>query len=174
MAVVYFNVPGSWNGGGPSVFIAKTAQAFIKLGHKVIYDNPAKADVCIAIIETGKIFRQIDRKKTRVILQSTYLKLGNKTQTIITGINGEPATLKLYPNPSPGVSYLSSSAANGGTWQLIDQRGVIVLRGELRKGSERNPSEINVSGISNGLYIMKVVQDGGQVAYEKLIVNNQN
>jgi hypothetical protein len=99
--------------------------------------------------------------------------LSNRTQTIITGINGEPATLKLYPNPSAGVSYLSSSAANSGTWQLIDQRGVAVLNGELHKGSEWNPSEVNVSTIANGLYILKVVQDGGQVAYEKLIVNNQ-
>jgi hypothetical protein len=130
-------------------------------------------DVSVSRPDSLAVIAYVFDKKTRIILQSTYLKLGNKTQTIITGINGEPATLKLYPNPSPGVSYLSSSAANGGTWQLIDQRGVIVLRGELRKGSEWNPSEINVSGISNGLYIMKVVQDGGQVAYEKLIINNQ-
>ena len=80
MAVIYFNVPGSFGGGGPSVFVAKTAQAFAKLGHKVIYDNPGRADVCIGIIETGKILRKIDRSKTKVVLRldGIYNKEYNK------------------------------------------------------------------------------------------------
>lgn len=84
MKTIYFNQRGSISAGGPTVFVYKTAKELIKRGYKVIYDNPQNADVAIAIIETGKLFRQIDRKKTKVILRvdgiynSEYNKLFNR------------------------------------------------------------------------------------------------
>lgn len=69
MKVIYFNVPGSWGGGGPSVWVAKTAQELTKRGYSVIYDKSARADACICVIETGKVLKQINRQKTKVILR---------------------------------------------------------------------------------------------------------
>ena len=69
MSIIYFNVPGSPGGGGPSVFVYKTAQALNKHGHQVIYDKPNRADVALCIIETGKTLRKIDRQKTRTLLR---------------------------------------------------------------------------------------------------------
>ena len=69
MKTIYFNVPGSTSGGGPSIFVYKTAQALSKLGHSIIYDKPQRADAAICIIETGKTLRKVDRKKTKVILR---------------------------------------------------------------------------------------------------------
>jgi len=59
MAIVYFNVPGSTGGGGPSVFVHKTATELIKRGHRVIYKNPQLADFAIGIINADKILRQV-------------------------------------------------------------------------------------------------------------------
>lgn len=80
MTTFYFNHRGSWGGGGPSIFVAKTDQALTKLGHQVIYDNPQKSDAAICIVETGKVLRQIDRKKTKVILRcdGIYNSIYNK------------------------------------------------------------------------------------------------
>lgn len=69
MAVIYFNVPGSPGGGGPSVFVWKTSQALAKKGHRVRYEKPHKADIALCIIETGKVLRQINRSKTKVVLR---------------------------------------------------------------------------------------------------------
>lgn len=69
MKTIYFSVPGSPGGGGPSVFVYKTAQALSKKGYKVTYNKPNRADVALCIIETGKVFRQINRVKTKVILR---------------------------------------------------------------------------------------------------------
>jgi glycosyltransferase involved in cell wall biosynthesis len=69
MNTIYINVPGSPGGGGPSVFVYKTAQALSKRGYTVRYDKPNRADIALCIIETGKTLRKINRQKTRVVLR---------------------------------------------------------------------------------------------------------
>lgn len=69
MKSVYFNVTGSPGGGGPSVFVYKTAQALSKRGYTVRYDKPNRADAALCIIETGKTFKKVNRNKTRVVLR---------------------------------------------------------------------------------------------------------
>lgn len=80
MAIIYYSVPGNFNGGGPSVHVAKMAVGLTKLGHKIIYDKPQRSDVVICIISGGKIFRQVNREKTRIILRidGIYNKLYNE------------------------------------------------------------------------------------------------
>lgn len=69
MKTVYFNVPGSPVGGGPSVFVYKTSEALKKRGYKVLYDKPGRADAALCIIETGKTLKKINRDKTKVIVR---------------------------------------------------------------------------------------------------------
>jgi glycosyltransferase involved in cell wall biosynthesis len=73
---VYFNVQGSPGGGGPSVFVYKTAVELAKRGIGVSYGKPQAADVCLCIIESGRTLSSIDRKKTKVIvrLDGAYFK----------------------------------------------------------------------------------------------------
>jgi len=69
MATIYFNVVGDPGGGGPSVFVYKTAKALAAKKHSILYSNPAKSDIALCIIETGKVLRQIDKTKTKTILR---------------------------------------------------------------------------------------------------------
>ncbi len=69
MKTIYFNVPGSPGGGGPSVFVYKTAQALSKRGYTVTYTKPNRADAALCIIETGKTLQQVNRQKTRIVLR---------------------------------------------------------------------------------------------------------
>jgi glycosyltransferase involved in cell wall biosynthesis len=84
MAIIYFNVPGSAGGGGPSVFVYKAAKKFIEYGHKVIYDDPRQSDAALCIIESGKVLKNINRKKTRVVvrLDGAYFKEYWHSETI--------------------------------------------------------------------------------------------
>lgn len=67
---IFISIQPSQTGGGPSIFVHKFVQAVQKLGHKVIYDKSNRADVALAVIETGKILRQVNRDKTRVVLRT--------------------------------------------------------------------------------------------------------
>jgi glycosyltransferase involved in cell wall biosynthesis len=79
--IVYFNQPGSLTGGGPSVWIHKAAKELVRRGHRVLYDNPDRADWAVAIIETGKLRRN---KSLRILLRTDgiynaeYNKLFNR------------------------------------------------------------------------------------------------
>lgn len=69
MSTVYFNVVGGPTAGGPGIFVYKCANALSKLGHRVVYDKPNRADVALCIIETGRVLKQINRQKTKTILR---------------------------------------------------------------------------------------------------------
>lgn len=76
MATLFISLKGSLSSGGPTVAAANLAHGFIKRKHKVIYDNPYKADVALCIIDSGKVLRKVDRKKTKVMvrLDGAYFK----------------------------------------------------------------------------------------------------
>jgi glycosyltransferase involved in cell wall biosynthesis len=69
MATIYYSIPPSFNAGGPSVHVAKMAVGLTKRGHKVIYDKPNRSAVAVCVINSGNIFRKVNRSKTRVILR---------------------------------------------------------------------------------------------------------
>ena len=83
--IVHFNVRGDLNGGGPSIWVSKATKELQHRGIKVVFDSPAKADWAIGIIESGKILRQIDRHKTKVMIRidgiynAEYNKLFNRS-----------------------------------------------------------------------------------------------
>jgi hypothetical protein len=134
-------------------------------------------DVPISRPDSLAVIAYVFDKKSGVILQSEYLKLQNKSLSLVTGLAEESSVVNVYPNPSSGVSYLSLTGSAGtsgkSAWQLIDQRGVIVMKGDMNAGPN-NETPLDVRGVANGLYIVKVIQPGGRTAYKKLIVNNMN
>lgn len=69
MKTICFNIRGSNGGGGPSVFVFKTAKELHRRGFKVTYDNPQDANAAICIIETGKFLRYCAKSKTKIILR---------------------------------------------------------------------------------------------------------
>lgn len=69
MTKICFNVRGSNGGGGPSVFVYKTAIELQKRGHAVMYSNPQNSDAAICIIETGKVRRQCADSDTKIIVR---------------------------------------------------------------------------------------------------------
>lgn len=67
---IYFNHQGNLVGGGPSVWSYKAAKEFVRRGIKVIYEHPERSDWAIAIIETGKLRRQVANKQTKILLRT--------------------------------------------------------------------------------------------------------
>lgn len=69
MAKIYFPFRPNVNGGGPHIFVHKMVIELVKQGHSILYDKPNRSDVAMAIINVGKLLKQVNRQKTKVMLR---------------------------------------------------------------------------------------------------------
>lgn len=70
--------------------------------------------------------------------------------------------VKLYPNPTKGIIYFEG--AN------IEQAKVYTLSGQLMKSFDVNNNKVDVSQLSNGVYLMQVVDGVGQFHHKKVVI----
>ena len=93
-------------------------------------------------------------------INTTYYLYG--TETGIATAEAQPAALRLYPNPASSYVNVSGLSANGGTVQIFDVAGRLVLSVE---SSGEETRTIDISGLAPGLHY---VRSGSQTA--KLMV----
>ena len=93
-------------------------------------------------------------------INTTYYLYG--TETGIAAAEAQPMALQLYPNPASSHVSVSGLSANGGTVQIFDVAGRLVLSVESN-GEEAQT--IDISGLAPGLHY---VRSGSQTA--KLMV----
>ena len=116
------------------------------------------------------------------IYQSVSVKAPLKTGSPVVGIVDKdplaPTTLngiKIYPNPANGSFNfeLPTGSANGYSWKLADQRGVIVQKGDF-EDVFNNLKPVDISGVANGVYFIIITGPGKTVVYQKLVIMNRN
>jgi hypothetical protein len=122
----------------------------------------------------------VQDKTTRKILQARIFKAPAKVGITLVGIEDDPATaeirnISVYPNPaSRNINFFLDNPLSGDyQWQMVDQRGVIVLQGELNKNLTA-PQQVNISDIANGIYFVRFVRGDKTVTYKKIAVMNSN
>ena len=93
-------------------------------------------------------------------INTTYYLYG--TETGIATAEAQPAALRLYPNPASRHVSVSGLPAGGGTVQIFDVAGRLVLSVE---SSGHETRTIDISGLAPGLHY---VRSGSQTA--KLMV----
>ena len=79
--------------------------------------------------------------------------------------------VSIYPNPVSDVLHLQTSAgSNFASWNLYNSIGALVMNGALTSNSSGslNQSTLDVSGLSAGIYMLKVA--GGSGVYQQSIV----
>ena len=83
--------------------------------------------------------------------------------------------IKIYPNPaSKEINLqLDNTLLQQYSWKLIDQRGVTVLQGGLNRDL-REPQQIDISGIANGIYFMAIQTSDRSILYKKIAVLNNH
>ncbi len=79
--------------------------------------------------------------------------------------------VSVYPNPVSDILHLQTSAGSNFTrWNLYNSVGALVMNGALTSNSSGslNQSTVDVSGLSAGIYMLKVA--GGSGVYQQSIV----
>ncbi|MBA4053871.1 MAG: hypothetical protein C0490_04090, partial [Marivirga sp.] len=119
--------------------------------------------------------------ETRNILQSAIVKANRKKGLAVVGlpddpVKGELKDLSIYPNPASQQINFSSTInfSRAYTWEMIDQRGVTVLSGNLNQDFTSGPQRIDISGIANGIYFIAIQTGDKAVVHRKIAVMNRN
>src|SRR5690606_12391946 len=96
------------------------------------------------------------------------------------GIGDDPVLseirdILIYPNPASNRLNLSvpNNLTKDFTWNLVDQRGVTVLSGDVSKRFDQ-PQTIDISGVANGIYFMQIRSANRTLIYRKIAVMNRN
>lgn len=73
---------------------------------------------------------------------------------------------RVYPSPASGSFTVVFHGKNQGTMKIYDLTGSLTLSENLTVGNNL----INISGLTSGLYLVKIEENGGAVSTHKLIV----
>jgi hypothetical protein len=117
----------------------------------------------VAIAKAGKVFTgwsdgNVDNPRTGTVSSDTTFTAHFATceNVGIKSINAE-SPLKVYPNPTNNALYVEMERfVNNGTLTLFDMSGKLVLSQAING----NSAQINLSVLTAGNYILRLVENG--------------
>ena len=122
----------------------------------------------------------VQGKSTRRIHQSLVRPLVNKRGVKPVGLPDDPLMseirdILIYPNPASNRLHFSvpNHLTKDFTWNLVDQRGVTVLSGEVNKRFDQ-PQSVDISAVANGIYFMQIRSGNRTLIYRKIAIMNRN
>jgi hypothetical protein len=118
-------------------------------------------------------------RNTKRIHQATMVKLGNKSQTNIVGLEDPVLAgakeIQIFPNPaSRQLNFTSENKLlQGYTFSIVDQRGITMIRGELKEDIF-TPQQVELNNLANGVYFVIISRGGRALVHRKVAVMNRN
>jgi hypothetical protein len=126
-------------------------------------------------------FVQDQLLNSKRLLQSAITKAEPRNGITVVGlpddpISGEIRELVVYPNPASQYFNISSEVnlSREYTWQLIDQRGITVLSGDLYKDFTHGAQKVEVGNIANGIYFLAIQTGEKSIVHKKIAIMNKN
>jgi len=127
----------------------------------------------------------VQDRTTKRIHQSYVVRSLPKTSSTVVGLGDDPVLAQIrdiivFPNPaSKNVNFALENGFNqlaraeGYTWSIVDQRGIIVHRGKLQEDLTY-PQEVDIDKLANGMYIIIFNKGDRIVTQRKLAVMNRH
>jgi hypothetical protein len=84
---------------------------------------------------------------------SCQSEMSDAINFLVTGLGEDFPTVEVYPNPA--TDYLNVNTKTKGIAQISDLTGTIVWQADLTG----RPFQINVSGLTNGIYLLKITRN---------------
>src|SRR5690606_14787166 len=104
----------------------------------------------------------VQGRKSRKIHQSFVLPVTGKSGVKPVGLPDDPVLTEIrdiliYPNPASNVLYLNvpNRVTHDYTWNLVDQRGVTVLSGDVNHSFDI-PQVLDIREVANGIYFLQI------------------
>jgi hypothetical protein len=93
--------------------------------------------------------------------------LYNIETSILSNTDNESGSLKIYPNPSDGVFYISLQNSDIRSWEVFN------LRGELVKENINihRTGVVDLTNLPDGLYMIKATSLDNKVLKQKIVIN---
>lgn len=92
----------------------------------------------------------------------------NLETTITTSSQYEKRLLKIYPNPSNGVFYISIEDSYVQSWEVFNLKGEIIKH----NNNEYRTGVVDLMGLPDGLYMIKVITNDNKQLKQKIVINN--
>ena len=149
---------------------------------QTLVQSKANVAINVPIVNSNNLtlVGYIQDKNTKEIYQSMVISAPVKTGIVIVGLEDEPADqiinqITLYPNPANGQVNFALPAGNlqGYQWQIADQRGVIMIKGDFVNQID-DIQPVDISSLANGVYHVIITGKGKSASYKKLVVMNRN
>lgn len=119
----------------------------------------------------------VQDKVSKHILQSRVIKASPKTSSTTVALEDNSGSsqvrdLLIYPVPASNTLHLQLDNVVTGkyTWEIADQRGVVIKAGMLQTSLQ----EIDVSGLSGGVYFVVIRSGNNPVLHRKVVVINRH
>ncbi|MDD4427514.1 MAG: T9SS type A sorting domain-containing protein [Paludibacter sp.] len=81
----------------------------------------------------------------------------------------EPQWLKIYPNPSNGVFYISTQCYYIKSWEVYDLNGVLVKEDNNRYRT----GVVDLTALPDGIYIIKAITSDNKQLKQKIVINKK-
>jgi hypothetical protein len=116
---------------------------------------------------------------SRRILQSKMVPAPPKVGIPPVGIEDDPATaeikdINVFPNPASRIVnfYLENELTRDYTWQIVDQRGVMIMNGALNNDLS-TPQQVAIDSLANGIYFVRFGLPDKTLVYRKIAILNK-
>ncbi len=149
---------------------------------------PIDYEVNVPIVDSTKLYiiafvqeeKLLADKNSGRILQSVIVKAPNTEGLTIVGLPDDPTAseisgLNIYPNPASNTLnlQLDNSLHHDYAWKMIDQRGIVVLEGNLNRDLT-TPQRVDLGHLADGIYFMAIQSGEKSVVYRKIAVINRD
>lgn len=91
----------------------------------------------------------------------------NLETTVITNSQYEKDMLKIYPNPSNGVFYISLEESYVLSWEVYNLNGEMVKR----NNNDYRTGVVDLMGLPDGMYMIKAITNDNKQLKQKIIIN---
>jgi hypothetical protein len=122
----------------------------------------------------------VQDKTTKRMHQAAIVKAPAKVGKVPVGIIDDPATaeirdINVYPNPaSKNINFYLENVLSGNySWEIVDQRGVTVLTGDLNHDLS-SPQQVEIKDLANGIYFVRFANANKALVYRKIAVMNNH
>jgi len=178
--MVFNSIPSPMDslGGGPF----RRNNTFCNNNYSAVVISPYNVDMsgnCWGTTNTSLIDQTIydgfDNISVGLIQYTPMLNCGanecpsfTTCNAITVGVNDNiktPQNILVFPNPSSGVFQLKTDYTNFHEFEVVDILGNIILKSNIKS----NITNIDLSDYMNGIYLIKIIDNKGNILNEKII-----